>query len=261
MIKQVYDKMPEYVDGKVAVLFTGGVESYLLGKLCVDRYGTDNVVFVVWVMDEYNVFYKKDEKRSRVRQDFIKSVNNVGGQHMVFIDNDNYQMFDGPMVDRTLTIIREQHSNVRYLFGGYNNIHKESFALFEKFCVDGNVVDAGKQARMEVMLNRDEYPEVFEFITKCDGLIYFVEEDYTKKTISDLLSFPNCKELVTPFYDLTKTQVVLLYQELGLLDDLFQSNSCNRKGHTTHCGVCRNCLARRIAISNAGIQDKTEYLV
>jgi 7-cyano-7-deazaguanine synthase in queuosine biosynthesis len=47
---------------------------------------------------------------------------------------------------------------------------------------------------------------------------------------------------------------------MNLLEDLYKSNSCNRKGHDTHCGVCRNCLARRVAIKNANVIDCTKYL-
>ena len=50
--------LPE-TNNKIAILFTGGMESYLLGKLCIQKYGAERVVFVMWNMDEYNIFYKK----------------------------------------------------------------------------------------------------------------------------------------------------------------------------------------------------------
>jgi hypothetical protein len=251
--------LPE-TNNKVAILFTGGVESYLLGKLCVQKYGADKVVFVAWNMDEYNIFYKNDDKRNRVRADFYTSVSNVGGQISIVINNDKYQTQTGNMAPRTVKIIKNEYPDVDYVLGGYNNIHKESYEIFELLDVINNRDGASQRGRLEVFSNRKKYPELLEFLTECKGMVYFVEEDFTMKSPEDLASFYECKDMLAPFYMLTKTEVVKLYQELGLLEDLWKSNSCNLEGHTKHCGLCRNCLARRVAIRNAGIEDKTEYL-
>lgn len=251
--------LPE-TNNKVAILFTGGVESYLLGKLCVQQYGADNVVFVAWNMDEYNVFYKNDDKRNRVKEDFLKSVKNVGGHITMIIDNNKYQSETGNMANRTVQIIKNSYPDVKYVLGGYNNVHKESFEIFQLLDIVNNRDNATQRGRLEVFSNKKKYPELIEFLTECNGMIYFVEEDFTLKSPDDLASFYNCEGMVAPFYDLTKTEVVKLYAELGLLEDLYKSNSCNVDGHTKHCGVCRNCLARRVAIRNAGVEDKTEYL-
>jgi hypothetical protein len=117
--------LPETIN-KVAILFTGGVESYLLGKLCVQKYGANNVVFVSWNMDEYNVFYKNDDKRNRVKEDFLKSVKNVGGHITMIIDNEKYQSETGNMANRTVQIIKNSYPDVTYVLGGYNNVHKEA---------------------------------------------------------------------------------------------------------------------------------------
>jgi hypothetical protein len=252
--------LPE-TKNKVAVLFTGGVESYLLGRLCVDKYGKENVVFVSWHMNQYNVFYKNTEKMNRVKDDFIKSVENVGGSITLIVDNEKYMSQNGYMAPRTIKIIRSEYPDVDYIFGGYNNVHKESYEIFLRLnALSGDRKKLSQDARLEVFSNREKYPELFEFLTQCDGMVYFVEEDFTAKTPEDLVSFSECQDLIAPFYDLTKTQVVELYNELGMLDELYKSNSCNRHGHTKHCGVCRNCLSRRVAIKNAGFEDKTEYL-
>ena len=58
--------LPE-TNNKIAILFTGGMESYLLGKLCIQKYGAERVVFVMWNMDEYNIFYKNNDKRNKVK--------------------------------------------------------------------------------------------------------------------------------------------------------------------------------------------------
>lgn len=251
--------LPE-TNKKIAILFTGGVESYLLGKLCVQKYGADNVVFVAWNMDEYNIFYKNDDKRNRVREDFYKSVLNVGGKLTLVIDNELYKTKTGHMANRTRLIIKDAYPDIEYIFGGYNNVHKESFNIFMMLDVVNKKTNLSREARLEVFSNKDKYPELVEFLTECDGMVYFVEEDFVMKSPEDLVSFYNCENMIAPFYDLTKTEVIKLYEELGLLEDLWKSNSCNLEGHTKHCGVCRNCLARRVAIRNAGVEDKTDYL-
>lgn len=247
-------------NNKIAILFTGGVESYLLGKLCVQKYGADRVVFVAWNMDEYNVFYRNDNKRNRVRNDFYKSVENVGGRISMVITNEKYQTETGYMAPRTIKIIKKEYSDVEYILGGYNNVHRESYEIFELLDVLHNKQNVSQRGRLEVFSNRKKYPELVEFLTECNGMIYFVEEDFTMKSPEDLVSFYESQDMIAPFYNLTKTEVVKLYAELGLLEDLYKSNSCNVEGHTIHCGVCRNCLARRVAIRNAGVEDKTEYL-
>lgn len=251
--------LPE-IKNKIAILFTGGVESYLLGKLCVQKYGSDNVVFVAWNMDEYNIFYKNNDKRNRVKTDFYKSVKNVGGTISMVIDNEKYQEESGTMAIRTIKIIRKYYPDVECVFGGYNNIHRESYEIFDLLDILHNRENASKRGRLEVFSNQKKYPELVEFLNECNGMIYFVEEDFTMKSPEDLISFYESKDMVAPFYNLTKTEVVKLYEELDLLEDLYKSNSCNLEGHTKHCGVCRNCLARRVAIRNAGVEDKTEYL-
>lgn len=251
--------LPE-TNNKVAVLFTGGVESYLLGKLCVRKYGEDNVVFVGWNMDEYNIFYKNEDKRNRVKDDFYESVKNVGGKITLIIGNEKYKTQNGNMAPRTIKIIQDSYPEVEYVLGGYNNVHRESFEIFELLDIVNNRENTSHKARLEVFSNPKKYPELIEFLTLCDGIVYFVEEDFVMKSPEDLVSFHECKNMVAPFYNLTKTEVVKLYIELGLVDDLYKSKSCNKERHSRHCGICRNCLARKVAIKNAGIEDKTEYL-
>lgn len=260
MKEQVFSLFPQ-TTGKIALMFTGGVESYLLGKLAVQLYGVDNVIFVVWLMDEYNVFYRKPEKRDRVERDFRTSVENVGGKHMFVVDNTQYHQFPGHMIDKTFAVLQSKHPDINYLIGGYNNVHRESLEVFNVLRATQDMSDLSRRGRLEVFSNKDKYPELVEFLTECDGMVYFVEEDFTKKTLDDLVTFTEREYFAAPLQNLTKTQVVMLYDELGWLTDLFKSNSCNRKGHKHHCGVCGNCLARRVAIRNAGINDETEYLV
>lgn len=63
-------------------------------------------------------------------------------------------------------------------------------------------------------------------------------------------------ELVTPFVDQTKAQIVGIGHSLHVPFD--QTWSCY-KGEDVHCGVCGTCVERREAFSLAGVADPTVY--
>lgn len=59
----------------------------------------------------------------------------------------------------------------------------------------------------------------------------------------------------SPFWQMTKTEVVAWYIQEGLrVDDLLQTFSCLTPGdRLEHCGRCPSCLRRWIALANNGI--------
>ena len=67
----------------------------------------------------------------------------------------------------------------------------------------------------------------------------------------------NGVELLTPYTNLTKTDIARLGKVLGL--DYSETWSCY-KGGAVHCGQCGTCRERRQALAEAGIDDTTEYL-
>jgi 7-cyano-7-deazaguanine synthase len=65
-------------------------------------------------------------------------------------------------------------------------------------------------------------------------------------------------EIISPFIDLNKSQIVLLGSGLGI--DYSQTWSCY-KGGEIHCGQCGTCVERKEAFKTAGIDDLTIYEV
>lgn len=63
-------------------------------------------------------------------------------------------------------------------------------------------------------------------------------------------------QLLTPFYDFTKTGIVKLGEKLKA--PMFLSYSCYR-GAIEHCGTCGACNERKEAFKEAGVKDKTIY--
>ncbi len=64
-------------------------------------------------------------------------------------------------------------------------------------------------------------------------------------------------ELIRPFIDKTKADIVKRGIELGV--DYAQTWSCYVGGET-HCGACGTCVERREAFLLAGVDDPTSYL-
>ena len=62
-------------------------------------------------------------------------------------------------------------------------------------------------------------------------------------------------EILTPFSNLSKDQVILLGKGLPL----HLSFSCIHPVGLTHCGSCNKCAERRRSFQAAGIPDRTEY--
>ncbi|HEX4588684.1 MAG TPA: 7-cyano-7-deazaguanine synthase, partial [Gemmataceae bacterium] len=62
-------------------------------------------------------------------------------------------------------------------------------------------------------------------------------------------------EVVAPFANLTKAEVIRRGQELPLQHTL----SCLRPVDGRHCGRCNKCAERRAAFQAAGIADPAEY--
>ena len=63
-------------------------------------------------------------------------------------------------------------------------------------------------------------------------------------------------ELVSPFCNIDKTDIVVMGEGLGV--PWVDTYSCY-KGQEEHCGVCGTCVERIEAFKNAGIKDPTRY--
>lgn len=63
-------------------------------------------------------------------------------------------------------------------------------------------------------------------------------------------------EVVSPFCNMSKADIVKLGSELGV--DFSLTYSCY-KGGEKHCGKCGTCTERKEAFGQAGVKDPTEY--
>lgn len=63
-------------------------------------------------------------------------------------------------------------------------------------------------------------------------------------------------QIISPFCDMSKTDVVRKGAELGV--DFSLTYSCY-KGGEKHCGKCGTCTERKESFEQAGVEDPTEY--
>ena len=63
-------------------------------------------------------------------------------------------------------------------------------------------------------------------------------------------------ELIRPFIDLTKAEIVAIGNQLNVP---FENTWSCYKGGTVHCGRCGTCIERREAFHLAGLHDPTAY--
>lgn len=64
-------------------------------------------------------------------------------------------------------------------------------------------------------------------------------------------------EVDAPYTNISKTDIARRGLALGI--DYSETWSCY-KGGAVHCGTCGTCVERKVALHDAGIDDKTEYI-
>lgn len=66
----------------------------------------------------------------------------------------------------------------------------------------------------------------------------------------------NNVKVVAPYTKITKSDIARIGKKLGI--DYTETWSCY-KGGEVHCGKCGTCVERKVALAEAGIDDKTIY--
>jgi len=65
-------------------------------------------------------------------------------------------------------------------------------------------------------------------------------------------------EILSPFSEINKTDIVALGKKLKIEKQMYESWSCYKGGEFA-CGTCGTCVERREAFVNAGLPDLTPY--
>ena len=252
-------QLPE-IKGKIGILFTGGVESYYVAKLCIEKYGKDSVIFILFTQNTY-YSHKELDKLKKVIKDFDKSVNRIGGLHKYIMTTEDHKSSEGKwLIEKAFNSTKNVFKDLEYITAGYNKIHVEAWNLVDSisFTPEMDEKEAYRKSRLELACYPKKYPELIDFIFKCNGSCYFYEEDFTVRRF-DEIAISSFDKWVFPLLYLKKEEVIKLYEKNNWLDELYLTNSCNDPISNIHCGKCKNCLSRKLSFKNANIEDRTEY--
>lgn len=253
---KTFDILSEYpaIDpgDKIGIMFTGGVESYLVARIAKQVYGIDNIIFILIQSNQYSNYSSNKDKIKKVKHDFYENVGMLGGVHTFEVGEDVY--FGHDFAYSTIfNEVKNKFPTIKHIFAGYSNIHKESLTM---------LLDCGwdkGQITIDDVNNffdthKDNYPELKRFMAEMKGDFYFVNE---------VVGFEHVVyhfyKVLRPLDKFTKVEVVEIFKKLNLLEELFNTTSCNTSSSLQHCGVCKNCLHRKDAIQKNGIHDLTVY--
>lgn len=237
---------------KIAIMFTGGVESYLVAHIAKHLYGIDNIVFVIILADQYSNFSSNPDKMEKVKKDFYGGVEKIGGLHTHEIHESAFSGHDF-VYNLILKDVKEKFPSIKHILSGYNNIHRESMVMLMdcdwdkgKFTID----DANEFFNS----HKDSYPELKRFMEEMKGNLYF---------LNGVVGFEQAiyyfYKVIKPLDKFTNIEVVEIYKNLSILNRLFDTTSCNRSTSVQNCGICKSCLVRKDAIEKNNIVDLTVY--
>jgi len=248
-------EFPQIAAGeKVGIIFEGDVESTLLAIMAKKLYGVDRVVFVNDKLIAFDgpLAYEKDaDKLDIVKKTFEDGVKRLGGVHTLTVDPKNYKKNTDATGEFKKLLVKKYQNKLKFMLCGYNKIHEQSVSMIKACGWDRGRITRG-ELKPWLEKNADRYPELYKYVFEQDGKIFGVSQYIGFEQIE--ADFNLC---VRPFRNLTTSDVIDLYKQLGAVDELYKSSSCDVD--IGNCGVCNDCLKRKLAFKNSSVIDLTKY--
>ena len=241
-------------DEKVGIIFEGDIESTLLVVIAKKLYGADRMVLINDKVIGFDgeLFNKRDEdKLDIVKKTFELGVERLGGVHTLTVDSKIYKRNKNATREFNKLLFEKYQGKLKFVLSGYNKIHEESVSMLKHCGWDrGLITDDKLKAWLEH--NREQYPELYEHVFEHGGRIFGVSRYVGFEQIESDFNLS-----VRPFRNLTTSHVIDLYEQLGALNELYQSSSCDVD--LGNCGICSGCHRRKLAFENSSVTDLTKY--
>ena len=251
-----FPDIPE--EKSVAIAFSGGMESTLIAHFAIQKYGVDRVYFVMFD----NIFSRDVAIQTEV------VANNV--ERAIYALNGKFENFRRYTFDsnlhatervRSLKIVeqtlRDDLPHVENIYFGFTNVF---FDVEPLNSVSGYTVP---DIRSIIESDRVKYERVIdEFHTDYNDkfLKLLLTMNIQPGTYDFLRTTPN---VMMPFSNLDKGEIVDLYYQAQLEDLLYETWSCTTftvLGSDKHCGECFNCQQRYDGHVHTNREDLTQYV-
>jgi 7-cyano-7-deazaguanine synthase in queuosine biosynthesis len=243
-------------DQNVIVFLSGGVESTLLAKLCLEIYGPDKTILISILTQDYGAGTTNSQPIKSILSNIINAEKILGVEALKFEkmppaltkSKEHYDMVFSKLLSSfnaayiIMGRLRTEFEIIEIL--KKSSDHSQNLQFLINYCTDTlpDHLHIFKEHHMALPTLVPELQKIFNHVT---SQIYNTWNDYT----------------ISPFRDLYKYQIVLLYKELGLLEILYKTRSCIEASvlEDLHCGKCFNCQQRYDAITAANLPDLTKY--
>jgi 7-cyano-7-deazaguanine synthase in queuosine biosynthesis len=241
---------------KIGIFLSGGMESTLLVKLAINKYGKDNVL--CFYSDD--IFTAKNETKKKYIEANIQNAEKNLDVSVIYVDFD----YDDFIKNRKQNIL----DKIQFLTDTYGTQYQlfgftKLFFEVEPFKQDNITVQDVYDIAYSDKERYKSTIEEFHLPTKVYAT-KLLEVDIPPEVYVTLREVNGV--IRSPLRNLNKSEVVDLYRQLNLLDLLYSTTSCIQ--HTyyetkKHCGECFNCQQRSDAFSilnDPTVQDQTPYL-
>jgi len=250
------ERFPKLSQGSnIAVAVSGGLESTLIAKICLELYGNDRVILLY----SDNMFSGSSDELNKNITHNVLNVENILGVKPTYLEIDhNLHSVDKVKSYKKINSEISKTYNVEFVMWGFTKLFFDVAEFKEPEVTDNDVIRT-------CFSNPEKYYSVIEGFHLDTGLFTkYVRELDIPLDVYKLLEYDkqNNNIVVRPFDVLDKPEVIDLYRQLGLMDLAYKTSSCilsTVRNLNQHCGTCFNCQQRYDAFATLGIKDNTKY--
>jgi hypothetical protein len=253
----ILENFPKLSQGKrTGVFLSGGMESTLIGRIALELYGRDRVMFFY----SDNIFSLNDSIANKSIHANVNNGAKILGVELTYVNFDyNYHTSNRKeSFKQTIEFLRLEY-DIEFVFWGFTKLFYDVEEFKGIKHIDSNII------RDLCYSNPDKFKSVIEeFHLPTDQYTHLIADIDIPKIVYEILSEDRYGEhfVKSPFRILNKSEVVDLYRQCGWLDLVYKTGSCLLDTVTDlgqHCGTCFNCQQRYDAFDILGIDDRTTY--
>jgi NH3-dependent NAD+ synthetase len=250
--------LPDIKDKNVIVFLSGGVESTLLAKLCLETYGNDRTILVSFLIQDSGVG-SISSNEDQILKNIVSNIENA--EKLLCKKAIKFEITKG---------LNKPRDHFDKMFLGLLKSFNAECAVMGRLRTEFEIIEILKNSpshsqNLKHLIDycHNTLPTHLQIFKEHHMALTTLVPELTKifqHTTIQTYNIWNDKT-ISPFKDLYKFEVIDLYKKLDLLEMLYQTRSCIETSvlENLHCGKCFNCQQRHDAIVTAEIEDLTKY--